>query len=126
MNFFNRWFHNMEVGDSGERIALSFLKKQGFKILETNWKEIHTEIDIIALKKKEIHIVEVKSRTTESWEAVGASLTTSKIGALRRGTTKYIHQNPKYSDFVIVFDVVVVFFDQEMKHKIEFVENIRL
>lgn len=126
MNFFNRWFRNMEVGDSGERIALSFLRKQKFKILETNWRDTHTEIDIIALKKNEIHIVEVKSRTTESWEAVGASLTNSKITALRRGATKYIYKNPKYADFVIVFDVVVVFFNKEMKHKIEFVENIRL
>lgn len=126
MFFINRWFHNKEVGDSGERIALSYLKKLGFKILETNWKETHTEIDIIATKDKKLHIVEVKSRTTESWEVIGASLTTQKVSALRRGATKYVYRNPKYKEYDMVFDVVAIFFDDERKHKIEFVENIRL
>lgn len=126
MIFFDRWFHNKEVGDSGERIALSYLKKLGFKILATNWKEIHTEIDIIATRGRELHIVEVKSRSTESWEVVGASLTTQKVSALRRGATKYIYRNPKYKEYDVIFDVVVIFFDDMKKHKIEFVENIRL
>lgn len=113
------------MGDSGERIALSYLKKRGFKILETNWKRTHTEIDIIALKENRLHIVEVKSRTTESWEAVGASLTQQKISALRRGATAYKSHTVKYKECVVVFDVVVVFF-KDKEHKIEFVEDIRL
>ncbi|MEG0500076.1 MAG: YraN family protein [Rikenellaceae bacterium] len=113
------------MGERGERLTLSYLKRNGFKILETNWRDIHTEIDIIAVKKKELHIIEVKSRTTESWEAIGASLTSQKIRALRRGSIRYITKNPKYTDYTIIFDVAALFFDSEMKHKIEFVEDVR-
>lgn len=115
----------MEVGDSGERIALSFLKKKGLKPIETNWKGRNTEIDIIAVRQKELHIVEVKSRTMESWECVGSAINNTKITALRRGAVSYVQQHKKYNGYNIIFDIVVVFFNKEGDPKIEFVENIR-
>lgn len=126
MSFLSRWFHNKEVGDRGERIASSYLKKQGFKIVAKNWKDNHTEIDIIATYKDKLHIVEVKSRTTESWEAIGGSLTRQKVSALQRGAILFRAKNQKYTNHTIIFDVVAIFFDAEGQHKIEFVEDIRL
>lgn len=57
---------NKEVWVSGETLAVKFLKKQGYKIIQQNYKNKIGEIDIICFNKKENEIifVEVKSRSS--------------------------------------------------------------
>ena len=55
-----------DIGRKGEKIAARFLKKNGFKILETNRHESHNEIDIVALNREFILFVEVKTRTLDA------------------------------------------------------------
>ena len=55
-----------EIGRKGEKIAARFLKKNGYKILETNRHESHNEIDIIAANREYIIFVEVKTRTVQN------------------------------------------------------------
>ncbi len=126
MAFLDRWLHNKRVGDKGEDLASTFLRSKGLKIVARNYQAGKSEIDIIAISKqqKELHIVEVKSRTSSDWQAVGDSLTSQKINALRRGAFDYIKHHIKYKDYNLVFDVVVVFFEGE-SNKIEYIENIR-
>ena len=52
--------HN-EIGKIGENITKQFLMKQGFLILEQNYRIRQGELDIIAEKDKVFHFVEVKS-----------------------------------------------------------------
>ncbi len=54
-----------DIGRKGEQIAAHFLKKNGYKILETNKHLSHNEIDIIATNKDYILFVEVKTRTVD-------------------------------------------------------------
>lgn len=55
--------HN-EYGIIGEEIAVSYLLKAGYRILERNWRIGHREIDIICEEPNSSYliIVEVKSR----------------------------------------------------------------
>lgn len=126
MSLLNRWLHNSEVGRNGEDIAASEVKRDGLKIVERNWRAGKSEIDIIAIskKRKELHIIEVKSRTNSSWEEVGSSLTAQKINALRRGALEYKNSDKRYLDYSLVFDVVVVFFNGKERN-VEYVKNIR-
>ena len=55
--------HNI-IGQKGEEIAAKIMRKKGFRVVDTNWKCGHLEIDVIAVNKKEIAFVEVKTRTT--------------------------------------------------------------
>jgi len=55
--------HNLETGRKGESIALSYLEKNSYRILQKNWHFLHKEVDIIALDKDCLVIVEVKTRT---------------------------------------------------------------
>lgn len=55
--------HNI-VGKIGEETACQIMKKKGFRIVETNWRFGHLEMDIIAINRKEIAFVEVKTRTS--------------------------------------------------------------
>lgn len=54
--------HNKELGKQGEQLAVDFLKKRGFSILEQNWTCFAGEADIIALDDEAIHFIEVKTR----------------------------------------------------------------
>ena len=51
-----------ENGTIGEALACNFLKQNGYKIIQTNYKNRLGEIDIIAMQDKTLVFVEVKSR----------------------------------------------------------------
>ncbi|MBU0599630.1 YraN family protein [bacterium] len=51
-----------DLGKKGEEIAVKYLKKQGYKIIELNYQTKLGEIDIIALDKNILVFIEVKSR----------------------------------------------------------------
>ena len=51
-------------GSHGEQLAAQYLKRQGYKILEANYRCALGEIDIIARHKKELAFIEVKTRTS--------------------------------------------------------------
>ncbi len=52
--------HN-EIGKIGENITTEFLMKQGFSIVERNYRIRQGELDIVARKDDVLHFVEVKS-----------------------------------------------------------------
>jgi len=53
---------NINTGKEGEKIAATFLKKNGYRIIEKNFRCALGEIDIIAREKGELVFVEVKTR----------------------------------------------------------------
>jgi Holliday junction resolvase-like predicted endonuclease len=55
-----------KTGEIGENIAVKFLMKHGFRILDRNYTRKWGEIDIIVEKANKIHFVEVKSVSTPS------------------------------------------------------------
>ena len=58
-------YKNIEIGKSGEDIAVEFLIKQGYYIHERNFRCKLGEIDIIAIDKidkNELVFIEVKTR----------------------------------------------------------------
>jgi putative endonuclease len=55
-----------ELGEKGEDIALRFLKKRRYRILERNYRCRHGEIDIIARQGKTLAFIEVKTRSSEN------------------------------------------------------------
>ncbi len=56
-----RFLHKL-LGDKGERKAVQFLRKQGYRILARQHLERFGEVDIIALDGQQIVFVEVKTR----------------------------------------------------------------
>jgi putative endonuclease len=55
--------HN-RIGRLGEERAAVLLREKGYKIVATNWRLGHLEVDIIASNREEIVFVEVKTRTS--------------------------------------------------------------
>lgn len=65
----------IETGAAGEKLAVVYLKQQGYRILETNFRSRFGEIDIIAQEGETLVFIEVKSRNSRVFglpeEAVG-------------------------------------------------------
>lgn len=54
-------FGKQAVGAAGERAAADYLKKRGWRILDTNWRAKGGELDIVAQKNGKLVFVEVKT-----------------------------------------------------------------
>ena len=55
--------HNI-IGQIGEELAAKIMREKGFRVVDMNWKFGHLEMDVIAVSRKEIAFVEVKTRTS--------------------------------------------------------------
>ena len=51
-----------KLGGRGEKIAASFLRRQGYRIIEKNYRTRLGEIDIVAREDEDLVFVEVKTR----------------------------------------------------------------
>ncbi len=49
-------------GEAGECLASAFLSRNGFKILDRNFRSVFGELDIVASKNSYLYFIEVKTR----------------------------------------------------------------
>ena len=106
-----------DLGKKGEAIALAYLRKEGYKILECNWHYGHKEVDIIARQGDEIVIVEVKTREgayfEEPWEAVS----TQKIRNIVEVADAWLIQ--KEIDQETRFDIISIIFSDDTNYELK-------
>lgn len=112
---------NIELGKSGEQIALSFLKQKGYKIIKTNYKSQLGELDIIARDKNTLCFIEVKTRTTLEKGLPAESITKNKQHQITKAALSYLKDN-KLWDKPARFDVVSVFKDG-LQDNVELIQN---
>ena len=55
-----------KLGQIGETLAVMFLVKRGFAVVERNYTKPYGEIDIVARGTEKIHFIEVKSVSYET------------------------------------------------------------
>ena len=79
-----------EIGRKGESIAVRYLKKQGYKIVEQNYRSKVGEIDIIARDKKTLVFVEVKTRSSRSFGSPKWAVTPQKQKAISMTALYYL------------------------------------
>lgn len=80
-----------KVGKIGEDLAVKFLKKRHYKILERNFRaDKFGEIDIIAKDKGELVFVEVKTKTDEQFGSPEQEFTYQKKKKMRRAIQNYL------------------------------------
>lgn len=91
-------------------MASEFLKKQGYKILQRNYKPGTTEIDIIGYDKGIIAFLEVKSCLSRRYGPPEMRVTETKKRRIYRAAQKYIKER-RLSGQQFRFDVVSVLFN---------------
>ena len=95
-----------ELGRQGEEIATKYLQKQGYLILETNWRAGRNEIDLIARDKDFLVIIEVKSRSNDNFAEPEEAVTKDKQQALIRAANVYIFR--KNINLETRFDIISI------------------
>lgn len=112
--------HN-EFGKNSEKTAQEYLIKNGFKILETNWRSGHKEIDIIAEDKDFIIFVEVKARNNDIFAKPEDAVNFNKIKNIVRAANTYLvsHKINKDSRF----DIITLLSMPNGEYKIEHIKD---
>ncbi|OGO14372.1 MAG: YraN family protein [Chloroflexi bacterium RBG_16_47_49] len=87
--------HRQSIGHIGESIAATFLKNQGYTILEMNHRTPYGEIDLITQLGNVIVFVEVKTRASRSLGPPEISITQRKAEHMRCAAEYYIQQHPE-------------------------------
>ena len=85
--------YRKKVGNFGEKIAISYLKRKGYKIIDRNVKISYKEIDIIASIKEKIVFFEVKTRASRSLGSAEEAINTKKMKFLKKAVSYYIKEN---------------------------------
>ena len=92
-------------GKKAEILSVKFLEKKEYKILATNWRYSHLEVDIIAENQEFIVFVEVKARQNNSLN-FNEIISVKKQKNIINAAEKYVE---KYKiDKDIRFDVIIV------------------
>lgn len=112
--------HN-KTGKWGEDLALAYLEKKAYRILERNWYAGHKELDIIALDNNILVIVEVKTRSSDDYEEPWQAVTASKIRRTVQAAHAYIRL--KAIDLEVRFDIVSVIVQKDGQYTIEHLED---
>lgn len=81
---------NVKIGNQGEDLACEYLRKQGYKILERNYRIRGGEIDIIAQDKEYLVFVEVKTRLSHDFGLPVEAITPWKIKYLLKTAQFYL------------------------------------
>lgn len=98
-------FHN-DLGREGEEVAKKHLIKNGYKLLNSNYRFKHLEIDLIMKDDQFLIIVEVKTRTNNQLVSPESALTRKKQKQLIRAANQFIIENN--IDLEVRFDLVTV------------------
>ena len=86
--------HNY-VGKIGEDLARKYLEKEGWKIIEQNYKTKYAEIDLVAekpsgfLKQGTLVFVEVRTKVGEQWGSPEDTINKAKLWKVLQNAKSY-------------------------------------
>lgn len=110
------------IGKIGEDLAVKYLERTGYKILEKNFECRQGEIDIIALDKNEIIFIEVKTRTNIKYGHPIEAVNGIKQKHLLKAVKYYLYSRNLENEYVRI-DVVEIYLYQH-KYKVNHIKQI--
>ena len=111
--------HN-ELGKKGEQLAVDFLLKNNYIIVERNYRFQKAEVDIIAKKDEVLAVVEVKTRSTIDFGNPQDFVKPKQIQNLVKAVDEYINANDL--NIEVRFDIIAIV-KQGKSYHIEHLEN---
>jgi len=96
-----------ELGKKGEEVAVQFLKKKGYRIIERNYTCRLGEMDVIAKEKDTFAFIEVKTRTTTTFGPPQLAVDSSKQNQLSKVALHFLKEK-RLEDVKARFDVVAI------------------
>jgi putative endonuclease len=113
-----------KIGNQAEKIALKYLLKNGFLLIQQNYLTKLGEIDIIMLDKKEKTLVFVEVRYRKDNELIESieTVNKNKQNKIIRTANFYILKNKKYQSLAVRFDIIGIESNLK-KPKIKWIKN---
>src|SRR5205085_12321059 len=114
---------HLRRGARGEKLALRFLRRNGYKVLYRNFRgRSGGEIDIVCRDKDTLVFVEVKTRTREDFGRPFDAIDRNKQKRIARGGLAWLRllNNP---DILFRFDVVEVIIVEGTQPRVELIRN---
>jgi len=102
--------HN-DLGKLGEELAVDYLQKNGYEILDINWRFQKAEVDIIAQKENVLAVVEVKTRSSLDFGLPQDFVKPKKIQLLVKAINEYVVNNNL--EVTVRFDVIAIHKNKE-------------
>ena len=110
-----------DIGKIGEKIAAKYLRKQRYKIIETNKHQSYNEIDLIVANKDYIVFVEVKTRSVKSedmylpYGSPASAVTQGKRNRTVVAANNYLNSNrfSKHAKKQPRIDVVEIYLEKD-------------
>lgn len=112
---------NLELGKLGQEKAEKYLKENGYKILERNYKTKLGEIDLIAKDKDTLCFIEVKTRGSLNFGSPAEAVGRFKQHQISKTALMFL-KSKNLMDKNARFDVVSILW-QENQPKIELIKN---
>lgn len=106
-----------EIGDRGEDQAEDVLKKEGYRIINRNFRTRFGELDIIAKDGETMVFVEVKKKSSDMYGSAAEMVTPGKIWKITKMANSYIQETRYPGDWRI--DVVAI-----EKYEVKILKNI--
>jgi len=78
-----------ETGKRGEILACEFLGKNGYEIVEKNYRCPEGEIDIVARQRDTLVFIEVRTKTSRTYGTPEESITPVKAARLKTLAARY-------------------------------------
>lgn len=110
-----------ETGRIGEEIAVSYLEKMGYEIIDRNFECRQGEIDIIAKDEDYLVFIEVKTRASALYGTPKEAVNEAKQKHIYRSAEFYAYIN-HWEDRPIRIDVIEVY-KKQRKFKIHHIKN---
>lgn len=95
-----------ERGMMGEKLAIKFLEEVGFEVLQKNWRCGHLEVDVIATKNNQLHIIEVKTQMDRTAGFPEENVDRKKMTNLLKAAAMYMQFDPRWKRMQI--DVLAI------------------
>lgn len=81
---------NRELGILGEDYATNWLSKQGYQILDRNWRGTRVELDLVTKKNNTIVFVEVKTRSSNYCGFPAEAITATKLQNIKSAALQWL------------------------------------
>jgi putative endonuclease len=115
--------HN-ELGKWGECKAAEYLREKGLYIRHIDWHDKHRDLDIVAIDADmtTLYVIEVKTRSSETWGEPDEAIDLEKKNNIVKATTKYVSLY-RLSHLQVRYDTISVIGTPETSCKIIYKED---
>ena len=97
-----------QIGIEKEQVAVAYLEKNGYQVIERNFTCKQGEIDIIAKKEHYLVFIEVKYRKTNRYGTAQEAVNSKKQQRILQTASYYLYKKQYSFSIPYRFDVIAI------------------